>query len=248
MADISKINNANLNNTLSLGGASIIKIVKINGVQLSAGGAPVHRMFIPNEFDGPLGAEWIEDPTNTGSFAAVGGHLVITQTDDEFVNIYQIFEDASFDIWTKINVSNTSLSGVPNRYNIGGISMFGTPYDEWSYPGASMYLQYNFGEADYYSLAIYAAEDVDNDFIEETYVPGGFDTDNSEVYFRIKYEVGDKLRLYWSQGGEWSEIDTGLEMVPTSEKFVVLSGMSNDSPVDNTASFDFIRKHNEIPF
>lgn len=205
--------------------------------------------FIPNEFSGPLGAEWIEDPTNDGAYEITGGQLVTTQSLQQYTNIYQVFEDPSFDIWTKFSVSNTSLSGSYNHYNVGGIYMFPPPFEAWTeYPSLYLYLQYNYDTATEYSLAIFVLESVDSEFDEDPYIPDGFDIYNPEIYFRIKYEVGDFVRVYWSQGGEWVEIDTGVNLVLPKRKLAIISGFCNQSPVDNTTSFDFIRKHDEIPF
>lgn len=230
---ISKIHESDLEN-----------ITNIMGVPLAGW---IH--FIPNEFSGPLGAEWVDDPTNNGTYEVAGGQLVTTQSGTDFINIYQVFEDPSFDIWTKFNVTNTSLSGVYNRYNVGGIFMFPPPFEEWTiYPGLGLYLQYNYDTATEYSLAIYLDENPDSSFAADPYTPDGFDIYNPEIYFRIKYEVGDFVRVYWSQGGEWIEINTGVNVVLPKRKLTVLSGFCNQSPVNNTTSFDFIRKHDEIPF
>ena len=242
MSEIKKIALKNFENISKVSGIDMSKINKFIQSAVS------YIWFIPNEFSGPLGAEWIEDPTNDGTYEVTGGQLVTTQSGGQFAIVYQTFEDPFFDIWTKFSVTNTGLSGVYNRYNVGNFAIWSPPYEDWNYPTVDLYLQYNYGTATEYSLAIYVQEEMETGFREDPYIPDGFDIYNPEIYLRIKYTVGDFVRIYWSQGGEWVEIDTGVNIIPSQSKHVILQGFGSISPVNNTVSFDFIRKHNEIPF
>jgi hypothetical protein len=213
----------------------MVYLVNISNLNRYPMGSP--PLFAPDEFVAPpLGSQWIATVDEADSYTINHGLIINTDSNGSFFS--QEIYNAEFDFWCKI-----TLDGLNPQWNdYGNIFIASENSTSWY---TDFYFQRNVDEEN--SLAYYIGIDGGNIASGDPYDPG-INQSIPYMYLRIKYTLGDKIRIYWSQGSEWKEITYVGSVIPsTPKKITWVSAASWNGGDPHEVIFSYVRDHNLIP-